>query len=124
MSTSQVVRFVVATIAAIAFAAAGAQMTGLESAAGNTVAEAFDNAMGIFSYGMAALSIAVGLPVQSGPAALALAPAHEAPSAPSTAVPVEGWDPATRICPSCGRRVADDRLTYCNHCGEAFMAVR
>jgi hypothetical protein len=37
-------------------------MTSLESEAGNTVAELFDNAMGVFSYGMAALSIALSMP--------------------------------------------------------------
>ena len=42
--------------AAALFAFAGVQMTSLESEAGNTVAELFDNAMGWFSFGMAALS--------------------------------------------------------------------
>jgi hypothetical protein len=49
--------------AAGAFALAGLNMVGLESQAGNTVAEAFYNAMGIFSFGMAGLVLAAGIAV-------------------------------------------------------------
>jgi hypothetical protein len=37
------------------------------------------------------------------------------------AAPIEGWDPELRICPSCGKRVATDRKSRCNHCGELFV---
>lgn len=51
-----------ALLAAGLFANAGAEMINLESQAGNTVAEAFYNAMGVFAFGMAALSVAVAAP--------------------------------------------------------------
>jgi len=35
-------------------------------------------------------------------------------------VPIQGWDPEVRICPSCGKKVAADRKSRCNHCGELF----
>jgi len=35
-------------------------------------------------------------------------------------VPIAGWDPETRICPWCGKEVAADRKSRCNHCGERF----
>jgi len=38
-------------------------------------------------------------------------------------MPVQGWDPESRICPSCGKRVAADRKSRCNHCGE-LLATR
>lgn len=33
-------------------------------------------------------------------------------------VPIAGWDPEVRICPWCGKKVAADRKSRCNHCGE------
>jgi hypothetical protein len=48
-------------LAAALFAFAGFQMTSLQSQSGNTVAELFDNAMGWFSWGMAAISAAWAL---------------------------------------------------------------
>lgn len=51
-------------LAAGLFGWAGLQMTSLHSQSGNSVAEAFDNAMGWFSFGMGALSAAWAL---SGP---------------------------------------------------------
>ncbi len=69
-------RLVVAIVAAGIFVVAGNELRGLESVSGNSVAEAFYNKMGIFSYGMAGLSLLIGLPgagtvmVESDPAPL------------------------------------------------------
>jgi hypothetical protein len=52
-----------AILAAVAFAAAGRAMISLQSQAGNTVAEAFYQAMGLFSFGMAGLALLGGLVV-------------------------------------------------------------
>ena len=38
-------------------------------------------------------------------------------------VPIGDWDPEVRICPWCGKYVAPDRKSRCNHCGE-FLATR
>lgn len=38
-------------------------------------------------------------------------------------VPTRGWDPEVRICPWCGKKVAADRKSRCNHCGE-LLATR
>ncbi len=38
-------------------------------------------------------------------------------------VPLQGWDPEVRICPWCGKEVAADRQSRCNHCGE-LVATR
>jgi hypothetical protein len=38
-------------------------------------------------------------------------------------VPFRGWDPEVRICPWCGKKVAADRKSRCNHCGE-LLATR
>ena len=38
-------------------------------------------------------------------------------------VPIGGWDPELRICPWCGKKVAADRKSRCNHCGE-LLATR
>jgi hypothetical protein len=38
-------------------------------------------------------------------------------------VPIQGWDPEVRICPWCGKKVAADRTSRCNHCGE-LLATR
>jgi NADH pyrophosphatase NudC (nudix superfamily) len=129
VSAGQLVRLVVALGAALMFVLAGSQMTSLKSEAGNSVAEAFDNAMGVFSYGMAALALALGIPATTvgktssnvtGP--VAAMPADTAPLR-RQAVPVAGWDPAVRTCPSCGKQVADGRETYCNHCGQPLLVV-
>jgi hypothetical protein len=37
--------------------------------------------------------------------------------------PIQGWDPEVRICPWCGKKVAADRKSRCNHCGE-LLATR
>ncbi|MEA2621882.1 MAG: hypothetical protein QOH61_792 [Chloroflexota bacterium] len=47
-----------AIVAAAIFAYAGFQMVELRTVGGNTVAELFDNAVGILSFGLAALSMA------------------------------------------------------------------
>jgi hypothetical protein len=36
-------------------------------------------------------------------------------------VPIQRWDPEVRICPSCGKNVAADRKSRCNHCGERLV---
>lgn len=51
-------------LAAGLFVVAGFQMLTLHSQGGNTVAEAFDNYVGIFSFGMAALSIVIATPAR------------------------------------------------------------
>jgi hypothetical protein len=38
-------------------------------------------------------------------------------------VPIGAWDPELRICPWCGKKVAADRKSRCNHCGE-LLATR
>jgi hypothetical protein len=38
-------------------------------------------------------------------------------------VPIGVWDPELRICPWCGKKVAADRKSRCNHCGE-LLATR
>jgi hypothetical protein len=37
--------------------------------------------------------------------------------------PIQRWDPEVRICPWCGKKVAADRTSRCNHCGE-LLATR
>lgn len=56
------VRATLIILTAVAFAFAGLEMISLRSQSGTSVAEAFDNAMGIFSFGMAGLTLIVGLP--------------------------------------------------------------
>src|SRR6202008_1875256 len=108
---------------------AGYQMVSLHSQAGNTIAEAFDQYMGIFSFGMSLLSITVALPPSlPTPAPVTAAgnlphPTQSAPSPTQDLVAVEGWDPdGARVCPSCGRPVSPRRTTHCEHCG--FQLVR
>jgi hypothetical protein len=36
-------------------------------------------------------------------------------------VPIGAWDPEVRICPWCGKKVAADRKSRCNHCGELLV---
>ena len=61
MHVGVVVRIGAGIAAAAAFFYAGQQMN-IQSVAGDTINEAFYQAMGIFSYGMSALSIAVVAP--------------------------------------------------------------
>ena len=120
MSGAQAFRLIAGIAAAIAFVVAGAEMTSLESEAGNTVAEAFDNAMGVFSYGMAALSIALAMPATT---AAAQSPVLSRAGSAGQ-VPVAGWDPAgERVCPSCGKQVEANRTTHCNHCGHQLVTT-
>jgi hypothetical protein len=51
---------VVAIIAALAFGLAGLQLISIQSLAGDTIAEAFYNGVGIMCFGLAALSIVIG----------------------------------------------------------------
>ena len=48
---------ILGVVAAVVFVVAGAAMVGLRSQAGNTVAEAFYQAMGVFSFGMAGMAL-------------------------------------------------------------------
>ncbi len=50
-----------AIVAALIFAFAGIQLIGIHSIAGDTIAEAFYNAVGMMSFGFAALSLAIGV---------------------------------------------------------------
>jgi hypothetical protein len=62
MTASQLARLAAGIAAAVLFVLA-AQSMDIHSQAGTTIDEAFYQAMGIFSYAMAALSIALALPV-------------------------------------------------------------
>lgn len=55
-------RFVAGMVAAGIFIYAGNDMRDLESVSGDSVAEFFYHAMGLFSYGMAALSVLLAIP--------------------------------------------------------------
>ena len=111
-------RLFMGIVAAILFALAGYLMVTIESEAGNTVAEAFYNAVGVLSFGLAALSVAVALPptVLAGVSAIA----NEGPVSRVT-----GWYPdGERLCPHCGQKVAADRKTHCNRCGRPLVVRR
>jgi hypothetical protein len=73
-------RLLFGLVAAAVFAFAGYEMVNLHSTAGNTVAEAWDNYFGIFSFAMAFLSIAVALPTPSTPRVVAPEPTIVAPA--------------------------------------------
>ena len=38
--------------------------------------------------------------------------------------PIGAWDPELRICPWCGKTVAANRKSRCNHCGEVFAVTQ
>lgn len=110
--------------AAALFAFAGYQMIVLESEAGNTVAEAFYNAVGWLSLGLAVLSVAVGIPhpVSDRPTIVAAEHSLYGGAAKGGFVPIEGWAPTgSRECPSCSKTVAIGRETHCNHCGTQLL---
>jgi hypothetical protein len=54
---------VITVVAALAFALAGLQMVTLRSEAGNTIAELFDQGMGVACFGMAGLTLLAGIAV-------------------------------------------------------------
>ncbi len=56
-----IVGAVITITTGLAFLLAGLNMVALRSQSGNTVAELFDQAMGIFCFGMAGLVLLVGL---------------------------------------------------------------
>ena len=128
-------RLVLGLLAALVFAFAGYEMVNLKSQSGNTVAELFDNYVGIFSFGMALLSAALAVPSamssERAPTTHAVRDLETAPdltrspegdSRIASLSPVAGWNPSgDRICPSCVRRVADNRTTHCNHCGAQLV---
>ena len=62
MTGAQFVRLAAAAVAAILFVFAGNEMRDIKSVSGDSIAKAFYQAVGLFSYGMAALSVAIGLP--------------------------------------------------------------
>lgn len=84
----QGLRFLAGMFGALLFGAAGTDMQQLRSIGGDSVAEYFYQAMGVFSWGMAALSVAVGIapwPTESaGKAAMVVLP--------TVAVPPGGMD--------------------------------
>lgn len=57
-------RFTLGLIAAAFLVVAGVEMRGIESVAGDTINEAFYQAVGLLSWGLAVASIAVTLPVE------------------------------------------------------------
>lgn len=68
LSQSQVLRLLAGIVAAIVFIVAALQMN-IHSVSGDTINEAFYQGMGLFSYGMAAFSIALAIPTGGdGPA--------------------------------------------------------
>lgn len=78
------------TIAAAgAFVVAGLQMVSLRSEAGNTIAELFDNAVGIFSFGMAGLTLLAGIAVDR-----LMTMAKPTDATPARLVPPAGWGEA------------------------------
>src|SRR6476620_1449472 len=121
----------VGVFAAIMFLIAGWQMVSLQSEAGNTVAEAFDHAVGWFSFGMAALSVAIAIPhavsvghwsPHTNPSLASLTTSAQASPAGTLTDEgyhlVPGWQPAgERICPRCSQKVAPYSTTHCNKCG-------
>jgi hypothetical protein len=64
MNTSQLARLAAGIVAAVLFVIA-AQSMDIHSQAGTSIDEAFYQAMGMFSYAMAALSITVAWPVNT-----------------------------------------------------------
>lgn len=125
-------RLLMGLVAAAVFAFAGYLMVNLQSQSGNTVAEAFDHAVGVFSFGMAVLSIAVAVPhpgealtrtnMSSSQSVNATERSNNAGAVGEEIVPVEGWDPiGARICPFCGELVGAWRTTHCNHCGKELV---
>jgi len=56
-----VLRFLGAVIAAVVFYSAGQEMRDITSISGDSIAEAFYHAVGLFSWGMAILSLALGI---------------------------------------------------------------
>lgn len=62
MTSAESLRLACGILAAIVFAYAGLQMVALRSQGGNSVAELFDNAVGIFSFGVALIAFGWSLP--------------------------------------------------------------
>jgi hypothetical protein len=63
---SRLARVIVGCLAAWLFWNAGDAMTQIHSISGDSTAEAFYQAMGLFSHGMAALSVVIGAPIFGG----------------------------------------------------------
>jgi hypothetical protein len=115
-------RVIMGVVAAALFAVAGVQMLSLHSQAGNTVAEAFYNAVGLLSLGLAALSVAVAMPqttATAGPPRVesslpqslyASDPPPDSADSGQLTRRVAGWDPTgERACPHCRKQVAQNR---------------
>jgi len=83
MSGSQIIRLVVSVLAAYFFIDAGGDMSGIRSVSGDSINEAFYQAFGTLSYGLAALSIVIGLPSNPriGSTKPSQSPAPEVPEA-------------------------------------------
>jgi hypothetical protein len=76
------IRAITALVAAAIFAYAGSEMMGLRSVSGDSLAEAFYQTMGLFSFGMTALCVTLAVP-RSTPASLIPASAS-LPATPPT----------------------------------------
>lgn len=63
MSISQLIRLLISLAAAFFFYQAGQDMSDIKSVSGDSINEAFYQAMGTLSYGLAALSVVIGCPV-------------------------------------------------------------
>jgi hypothetical protein len=59
--TMRILRFVAACVAAAVFFVAGVQMREITSVSGDSIDEAFYHALGLFSWGMAVLSLTLGI---------------------------------------------------------------
>ena len=92
-------------IAAAGFLVAGLNMLGLRSVAGNTVNEAFDQAMGVFSLGMSAF-VVFGILAVNHLSSLLQPSGHEE----------EGW----KTCVECLEPVRE-MATKCPHCGSDLL---
>lgn len=75
-----IIRGIIAVGAAAVFAYAGVQMSELRSVGGDSVAEYFYQAMGLFSYGMAGLCLILAVPRGSGPSATSVPAPVPSPS--------------------------------------------
>jgi hypothetical protein len=70
-----------------AFAVAGAEMLSIHSIAGNTIAELFYEAMGVFSIAMAGLTVLIALTLDGGLGRVEVTTSAAAPATVATAPP-------------------------------------
>jgi cytosine/uracil/thiamine/allantoin permease len=82
----RILRFLVACVAAVVFVSAGQEMRGITSVSGDSIAEAFYHSVGLFCYGMAILSLSLGI---SGGVHVAAPPTGTTNAAPHSQDSVE-----------------------------------